>query len=152
MPKFHHCIILSIHEVFIPCCPLLCIHPHLVYQIKVQAELFLVILVLILHYPVIGHMYFCRYDCFTSVCQLKRSFSRWGFHCHPIGPQNTWQLIWLYSLCPFKSSLDDLQQGSVCYFCLTICLGVGGRGIMILNFKVFIEVSEKCVIKLSSVV
>ena len=30
-PWFHHCIILPSHEVFVLCCPVLCIYPYLVY-------------------------------------------------------------------------------------------------------------------------
>ena len=66
-PWLHHCIILPGHEVLVLCCPVLCICPYLVYQIEVQTELLLIILVLIYHHPVIGHMYFYRYDCFASI-------------------------------------------------------------------------------------
>ena len=97
-PRFHYCIILPSHEVLIPYCPLLCVQPHLVYQIQIQAQLFLVILVLILHYLVIGQMYFCRYNCFTSISQFERSFPCGGSDHRPVGPQNTWQLVQPYSL------------------------------------------------------
>ena len=53
---------------------------------------------------------------------------------------------------PLKPSFDDLQQGSVCHFCLTVCLRVGRRGVMILDSEVLIEIPEKCIIKLSSIV
>ena len=45
----------------------LCVYPYLIYQIEVQTELLIIILVLIHHHPVIGHMYFYKYDCVTSI-------------------------------------------------------------------------------------
>ena len=67
-PWLHHCIILPSHEAFVLCSLLLCVHPYLVYEIKVQTELLLIILILICHYPVIGHVHLCRYDYFASIC------------------------------------------------------------------------------------
>ena len=36
-------------------------------KIKVEMELFFILLVLVSHYLVVSHMHFCRYDCFTSI-------------------------------------------------------------------------------------
>ena len=47
LPWLHHCIILPSHEVLVLCYPMLYICPYLVYQIEVQAELLLIIFVLI---------------------------------------------------------------------------------------------------------
>ena len=64
----HHCIILPSHEVFVLRCPMLCIHPYLVYKIKVQTELLSIIFFLIHHHLVIGQVHFYRHDCFASIC------------------------------------------------------------------------------------
>ena len=85
-PRFHHCIILSGHKVFIPYCSLLHVHPYPVYQIKVKAELLFVILIFVLHHPVVGHIHFCRYHYFAFIGQLERSFPCRGSHSRPIGP------------------------------------------------------------------
>ena len=66
-PRLYHGIILSCHEIFVPCCSLFCIHPHLVHKVKVKTELFFVLFSLILPHPVAGHMYFCRYNCLISI-------------------------------------------------------------------------------------
>ena len=63
----HHCIILSSHEAFVSCCSLFYIHPYLVNKIKVEKELFFILLVLVFHHPIFSHMHFRRYDCFTSI-------------------------------------------------------------------------------------
>ena len=47
---------------------MLCIHPYLVYKIKVQTELLSIILILIHYHSVIGHVHFYKYDCFASIC------------------------------------------------------------------------------------
>ena len=64
---FHHCIILHSHKTFVSCCPLLYIRPYRINKIEVKTKLFFIVLVLILHHPVVGHVYFYRYDCFTSI-------------------------------------------------------------------------------------
>ena len=51
-----------------------------------------------------------------------------------------------------KLSYDDLQQGSVCNFCLSISLWVGGWGVVIPDSQLLAELFEGCVIKLSSIV
>ena len=66
-PRLHHCIILPSHEVLVPCCSFICVCPYLVYQIEVQTELFLIILILIHCHPVVGHVHFRRYDCLASI-------------------------------------------------------------------------------------
>ena len=129
---------------FISCCPLLCIHPYLIYQIEVKMKLFFILLVLIPHHFVVGHVHFCWYDCFTFIGQFERSFPCGGSHNRLVSPP--------CYLCPLKPSLDDLQQELVCYFCLSICLQVGGWSIMILDFQLLAEFSKGCVIKLSSII
>ena len=64
---FHHYIILPSHKTFVSCCPLFCIRPYRINKIEVKTKLFFIVLVLILHHPVVGHVYFYRYDCFTSI-------------------------------------------------------------------------------------
>ena len=49
-------------------------------------------------------------------------------------------------------SLDDFQQGSVCNLGLTVCLWVGGGGIMILDSEVLTKVPEKGVVEQSPIV
>ena len=88
-PRFHHGIILLCHKIFVPHYSLLCVHPHLIYKIEVQMKLFFVFFILILHHPVIGHVHFCRYNCLTSVGQLKKSFPYGDPHCCFVSPQNT---------------------------------------------------------------
>ena len=66
-PGLHHCIKLPSHKAFVSCCSLLCVHLYLVNKIKVETELFFILLVLVLHHPVVSHMHFRRYDCFTSI-------------------------------------------------------------------------------------
>ena len=36
-------------------------------KIKVEMELFFILLILVFHHPVVSHMHFHRYDCFTSI-------------------------------------------------------------------------------------
>ena len=66
-PGLHHCIILPSHKALVSYCSLLCVHPYLVNKIKVETELFFILLVLVLHHPVVSHMHFCRHDYFTSI-------------------------------------------------------------------------------------
>ena len=64
----HHCIILPSHEVLVLHRPTLCIHPDFVNEIKIQTELLSVIFLLIHQHPMVGYVYFCRYNCFASIC------------------------------------------------------------------------------------
>ena len=66
-PWFHHRIMLPSHEVFVLCYSFICIYPYLVYEIEVQMELFLIILVLIHRHLVVGHVHFSRYNCLASI-------------------------------------------------------------------------------------
>ena len=66
-PRLHHRIIFHSHEVFVPCYSFLCIRPYLVYEIEVQTELFLIILILIHRHPVVGHVHLYRYNYLTSI-------------------------------------------------------------------------------------
>ena len=66
-PWLYHCIILPSHKVFVLGHPVFCVHPYLIYQIKVQTELLLVILILIHCHPMVGHVHFCKYDYLTSI-------------------------------------------------------------------------------------
>ena len=85
-PGLHHCIILPSYEAFVSCCSLFCVHSHLINKIKIETELFFILLVLILHHPVVSHKHFRRYDCFTSIGQLEGSFPCGGPHSCPVSP------------------------------------------------------------------
>ena len=74
--RLNHRIMLPSHEVFVPFRSFLCVCPYLVYEIEVQTELFLVILVLIHRHPMVGHVYLYRYNCLAPIGQLE-----WGFSC-----------------------------------------------------------------------
>ena len=67
-PWLHHHIMLPSYEVFVPYRSFICVCPYLVYEIEVQTELFLIILILIHRHPVVGHMHFCRYNYLASIC------------------------------------------------------------------------------------
>ena len=86
VPGLHHCIILPSHEVFVSCCSLFCVHSYLINKIKVEAELFFILLVLILHHPVVSHEHFRRYDRFASIGQFEGSFPCGVLHNRPVSP------------------------------------------------------------------
>ena len=85
-PRLNHRIMLPSHEIFVPCRSFLYVCPYLIYDIEVQTELFLIILVLIHRHPMVGHVYFCRYNCLAPIGQLERGFSRWGSDSRSVRP------------------------------------------------------------------
>ena len=85
-PWLYHRIMLPSYEVFVSCHSFLCVCPYLVYEIEVQTELFLIILVLIHRHPMVGHMYLCRYDCLASKGQLERGFPCGGSDSRSVCP------------------------------------------------------------------
>ena len=85
-PRLNHRIMLPSHEIFVPCRSFLYICPYLVYEIEVQTELFLVILVLIHRHPMVGHVYLCRYNCLAPIGQLERGFPRGGSDSRSVRP------------------------------------------------------------------
>ena len=66
-PWLHHRIMLPSHEVLVPCRSFICVCPYLVYEIEVQTELFLIILILIYRHPVVRHVHFGRYNYLASI-------------------------------------------------------------------------------------
>ena len=65
---FEFGVVVLCHEVLVSCQPLLSCCPDLVYQVKLQANGFIIlILVIILHLVAYEH-HFCWDDCLASVC------------------------------------------------------------------------------------
>ena len=79
-PGFYHCIILPSHKTFVSCYSLFRIHPYLVNKIKFKRDLFFILLFLVFHHPVVSHMHFRGYDCFTSIGWFEGSFPCRGPH------------------------------------------------------------------------
>ena len=87
-PRLHHGIILSCHKIFVPCCSLFYIHPHLVHKVKVKTKPFFIFFSLILLHPV---AMFTSDGITDSLPQasLKGVSPRGSSHYRSISPQNT---------------------------------------------------------------
>ena len=71
-----------------------------------------------------GDSYFDWNYYFGAIGEIEGGLSCQGSCCSPVCPENIGQLFQPYALCLVQPSLDDLEQGPVCHFCLAISLGV----------------------------
>ena len=115
------------HAVLVPYEPLFCCLPDFVYQIELQTYGLVVPAFIMVVYPVAYKSDLDQDDCLISVRQPKQCLSCGCSRRRSVCPQYAQQFFRPYALYPLKPSLDNLEQGFIHNFDLSVKFG-GGRG------------------------